>query len=159
MLKAFFRFLNKDITGRTWQAESSHPYFGDMVLFAFRDSDASYWEAEIDCEGQPITVHIDAPDRREPSDSHVQFAQQIVSAPEHAFAQAAPLLAPEFERWHAKPLPTDWRTALRFTGFTVPVDGDGRNEWELSYESLWESRPHLTCRFVGGKPESVTIDT
>jgi hypothetical protein len=159
MLRALFGFLNRDLTGRTWEVKASHPYFGDIVLFAFKDTDRSYWEAELECEGNPIGVGINAPDRGEPSESQIQFARRIIAEPDAAFGWAEPLLALEFERWHKKPLPPEWREALKFVGFTVPTDGNEQNEWDLSYESLSDSSGHMfTCYFNGGKPVSVTVD-
>lgn len=159
MLKSLFRFINRDITGQPWEVKTFHWYFGDILLFAFQNSDNSYWEAEIDYEGCRLSVTIDSPDRQEPSAKQSDFARQIIAEPDVAFSRAQPLLAVEFERWHKKPLPADWRIALKFVGFSVPVDGDDKNEWELSYESLWDADGHLlTCSFIDGEPKTVSVD-
>lgn len=159
MLSALLRFLNKDLTGRTREVGASLPYFGDAILFTFRETNQSYWEAEIKCEGKPVCVIINAPDCGEPSKEQTDFARQIVSEPDTAFSRGETLLAREFEQWHKKPLPPDWRTAFKFVGFTVPAEGNNHNDWELSYESLWDPKGHVfTCYFNGGKPTSVTVD-
>ena len=159
MLKTLFRILNKDLTGRTCEVEAAHAYFGEMVLFAFKDSDKSCWEAEMECDGERLTVAIDAPDRTGPSEGQVDFARRLLSDLDAAFARAQPLLVPEYERWHNESFPTAWRVALNFVGFSVPTDGDERNAWELSYESLRDPGRHqLTCYFIDGQPHHVTID-
>lgn len=159
MLKTLFKVLNKDLTGKTWEVEAKHPYFGQMVLFAFKNSDKSYWEAELDHDGDSISVGIEAPDRNEPSDLQVAFAQNILSNVNTTFARAAPLLEPEFERWHKESFPSDWKSAFKFVGFFVPAHGDECNAWQLSYESLRDrARHHFTCYFENGKPHHVTVD-
>lgn len=85
MFKALFGFFNRDISGRTWEAKASHPYFGETVLFAFKDTGKSYWEAEGDCEGNRLGVCINARDRREPSEKQVLFARRIVSEQDSVF--------------------------------------------------------------------------
>lgn len=159
MFRSLFQFLNRDLTNQTWNQKVNHPYFGDMILFAFKKSDKSYWEAEIEFESHRLRVSIDSPYLKAPSKQQIDFARQIVAEPDVTLSKTLPLLAPEFERWHNKPLPADWRAALKFIGFTVPVDGDDNNEWELSYESLWDAEGHLfTCTFIEGEPKNVSVD-
>lgn len=159
LFKSIIGFLNRDLSGHSLYQRAYHPYIGNMLLFAFKNSDQSYWEAEVNFEGYQIGVSIDAPDFKEPSEQQIEFARRIITEPDVAFSQALPLLSIEFERWHKKPLPSDWRAALKFVGFSVPVDGDDKNEWELSYESLWDAGGHLlTCSFIDGEPKTVSVD-
>jgi len=159
MFRSLFQFLNRDLTNQIWSQKSYHPYFGNMLLFAFKNSDKSYWETEIDFESHRLSVSIDSPDLTEPSKPQIDFARQIIAGPDVALSRALPLLAPEFERWHNKPLPADWRAALKLMGFTVPVNGNDNNEWELSFESLWDAEGHLfTCTFIDGEPKTISVD-
>lgn len=159
VLKAILRLLTKDLTGQTWQVDGHHPYFGKMVLLAFKNDDGSYWEAVVNCDGQRYDISIDAPDHQIPSEKQAQFAQRIIADQDVVFALAVPLLAPEFERWYKKPLPANWRDALKLVGFSVPANGDSDgSEWEVSYEGLWDSSGYMaTCSFKNGRATSIAI--
>ena len=40
-------FLNRDVTGRTWQREVAHPYFKQLIYFGATDPAKCYWEAQL----------------------------------------------------------------------------------------------------------------
>ena len=42
ILQTVFRFLNRDVTGKTWERETTHPYFGPIIFFGDRDPGKSY---------------------------------------------------------------------------------------------------------------------
>lgn len=159
MLKKLLNLLSKDLTGLTWTEESVHPYFGEILLFVFRDSDKSYWEAELEFEGEKVGVGIDAPEKSEPTQSQVNFAKNILDHPDLAFAKAKAILIPEYESWHKERFPDEWRAVFKLAGFTIPVGGDENQAWELSYDSLKDPNRHqFTCYFEGGKPSHASVD-
>jgi len=130
-----------------------------MLLFVSKDSDKSYWEAELDFEGEKVGVAIDAPDRAEPTQLQVGFAKNILEHPDQAFAKAEALLVHEYEKWHEAPFPGYWRSAFRLVGMTIPVEGDESEAWDLSYESLNDPHGHqFTCYFEGGEPSHTSVD-
>jgi hypothetical protein len=159
MLKKLLNLLNRDLTGRSWEEEAIHPYFGKIVLFAFGDSDKSYWEAELDFEGEQIWIALNAPDKCKPTESQVIFVKNILENPDQAFAKAAPILVQEFETWHKEPFPEHWRSAFKLVGMTIPMDGNESEAWELSYDSLKDPTGHqFTCYFERGKPSHASVD-
>jgi len=133
VLKKLFQLLNRDLTGRTWHEEADHPYFGNMVLFAFKNRPESYWESELLCEGVAVSLCIEAPDRMPPSDGQVAFAKSILGDLDRAFAMATPVLVMEYEARSERKVPSRRREAFRFEGLTVPVGGDDRNSWDVSF--------------------------
>jgi hypothetical protein len=159
VLSRFFNFLNKDLTGKTWEEEAEHDFFGSIVLVASKESTGSYWEAEVDCEGRRIFVGIESPHRMQPTGSQVEFARRIISDTDSAFDRASALLVKEFEQWHKLGFPEHWRDAFSLVGFTVPEDADDMLEWNLSFEDLTDKhRHHFTCNFKEGIPAYVTVD-
>ena len=159
MLKQLIQLLNRDLSGRAWETESSHPFFGDIVLFAFKNSDDSYWEAEIETEGRSLTVIIQAPDRLEPTEKHVQFIQDLLLDQDATYGRVSELFSKEYAQWYGQPLLRNWRAAFRLVAITIPVGCDQFNDWDISYECLSDGHGHhFTCYFAGGKASGVSVD-
>ena len=159
MFKKLFQLLNKDLTGSTWEIESSHPYFGEIVFYGFKDQGKCYWECEVECEGNKVFVGIESPDESQPSDEHVEFTKKVILDLDSAFSLAAPLLIPEFEKWYNQAFPEVWRDAFTFTGMVVPSGAKETNDWELTFESLKDPNQHsFTCYFREAKPSHITVD-
>jgi hypothetical protein len=159
VLKKLAQLLTFDLTRRTWNERAHHPYFGDMLLFAFRDRPTSYWECELQFEDHTVGISVEAPDRKSPSDAQADFARRLLSDIDTVVAQAKPLLAGTLEKWGCGPMPEDWRTALRLEGFTVPENGDSQKPWDVSFSSLADTAEHLyTCAFDNGAPTHVSVD-
>jgi len=94
-----------------------------------------------------------------PSDGPVAFAKSILGDLDRAFAMAAPVLVMEYEARSERKVPSRWREAFRFEGLTVPVGGDDRNSWDVSFLDLLDpAGHHWTCYFEGGVPRNVTMD-
>ena len=159
MLKKLLQLLNRDLTGRTWSEESTHPYFGKIYLFAFKNRPDSYWECELNCEGNTIGLCINAPDRTPPDDAQVAFAKAILGDVDRAFALAQPVLVAEYEERTKRKVPSQWRDVFQFEGFTVPSGGNDHNDWDLSFLDLHDPAGHMwTCYFEQGEPRYVTMD-
>lgn len=159
MLSKIFEFLNRDLTGKTWSEEGVHPYLGNMILFAQRDNDQSYWECGVEFEGEEVFIGVSVPNRSAPSSEQVEFVKKILSDPDAAFEKASPILVPEFETWHKKKFPENWRDAFKLVGVMVPAEAKVMNPWELSYESKADAEGHhFTCYFENGVPNRVSID-
>jgi hypothetical protein len=78
--------------------------------------------------------------------------------PRAAVTQAT-LLVAEYEKWMREAFPSNWRQAFEFVGLTVPLDGDKKQPWDMSFDCLRDPGGHMfTCYFEGGKPSHVTID-
>jgi hypothetical protein len=134
-----------------------HPVFGEALLM--RAKLGSYWEVETEVAGRRFTIAIETLAEEEPTDEQVKFFERYSRDPDSTFRAAAPLLVPEFEKWTRGAFPTQWQEAFEFVGMSVPVEGDERNPWDLSFECLKDRGRHLfTCTFRDGKPAQVQID-
>ena len=134
-----------------------HPVLGEALLVKAKFG--SYWEIETEVSGKRFTVTIDITDDSEPTEEQVKFFQQFAQSPERAFEIAKPLLVPEFERQTRRPFPHQWQDAFEFVGMSVPIAGDERNPWDLSFECIEDCGCRLfTCLFEGGSLARVQID-
>ena len=158
MLKRLFRLLNRDLTGKTWEVEASHPYFGDIVYFGSRDSDKGYWECELEVDGEPLFVGINSASQELPNDEHVLFVQDILANPAQTFDLVAPFLIPTYKEVTGSDLPESWQDVLKLESLFVPQDCNRDNAWELSYGGNTENDDHqFTCHFFPDKPSSISI--
>lgn len=106
-------------------------------------------------------LYADDRDNRKCSanDSQVAFFKQFCEAPTMAFHRAKGLLVPGYEDWTRQQFPQRWEDAFDFVGMTVPLDGNERNPWDLSFECLRDrGRHHFCCTFEQGNPKSLQID-
>jgi len=134
-----------------------HPVFGEALLMSTKHG--SYWEAETDVSGKPFTVAIETTGEQEPTQAQAEFFKKFTSDRNLAFNRASELLVPEYVKWAREPFPTDWRDGFVFTGMSVPLDGDDRNPWDLSFECLKDRDGHLfTCTFENGRPRELQVD-
>ena len=134
-----------------------HPVFGEALLMSAKQG--SYWEVETDVAGKPFTVVIETTDDQEPSQAQAEFFKKFTDDPDMAFSRASVLLVPEYVKWAREPFPTKWRDGFAFTGMSVPLDGDERNPWDLSFECLKNRHGHLfTCTFENGQPTDLHVD-
>ena len=89
----------------------------------------------------------------------VEFFQRFAHALDDAFEFARPLLVRANETWMREPVPANWREALECVGLTVPIDGDERQPWDISFDCLKDRDGHMfTCHIEDGRPSYVTID-
>lgn len=154
-----FNFLNKDLTGNTWETDSTHPFFGEMTYFGFKKNNNGYWECEVACEDRYVSVIINSPIETAPTLAHVEFAQSIINDLDATFDLAKSKIVPMFEEFPGTPFPKNWREAFLFTGMEIPLEVDTNNNWELSFECLLDKEGHtFTCYFENGKPVGVSVD-
>lgn len=145
------------MTGKTWEVEASHPYFGNIVYYGNRDSEKSYWECEIEVDGDILFVGINSTTEDLPSDEHVLFVQELLANPDQTFQLVAPHLAPTYREVTGNDLPESWQDALRLESLFVPQDCDRNNAWELSYGIADDDDHQFTCHFFPDKPPSISI--
>ena len=148
-------FLTRLLSGRTRQV--IHPVLGKILLFKAKRGPC--WEAEPIVRGEAFSVSVETMDEMPPTDDQVRFYEAWSNDPDAAFAKAAPLLVPEYEKWLRQLFPERWQTAFKFVGMTVPIGGIETNPWELSFDCLTDKSGHMfTCYFEHGHPTSVSID-
>jgi len=154
-----FSLLNRDLTGNTWNTESSHPYFGEMTYYGFKKNNNGYWECEVACEGSFLSVIINSPTETLPTSEHVDFVQSIIDDLDATFNLTQSKIVEMFEKFLEIPFPEDWKKAFLFTGMEIPLDADPRNNWELSFECLLDKEGHyFTCYFENNVPVGVSVD-
>ena len=119
----------------------------------------SYWEVEAEVGGRFFTVAIETTGDQEPSQAQAEFFKRFSDDPNLAFSRASALLVPEYVKWVCEPFPVNWRDAFVFTAMSVPLGGDERNPWDLSFECLKDRGGHLfTCTFENGQPIELQVD-
>ncbi|MFG6490585.1 hypothetical protein ACG04R_28235 [Roseateles sp. BYS78W] len=135
----------------------NHPVLGEGVLMETRSG--NYWEIERELLNQPFTLFIETVGEQPPTDQQVEFFLKFARNNDAAFATAAPLLVPEYERWVKGSFPAQWREAFQFVAMTVPLDADDKNDWDLSFECLQDKDRHnFCCRMQGGTAVEVQVD-
>jgi hypothetical protein len=135
-----------------------HPVLGEAVYFKAKFG--SYWEIETELAGRPFTLIVDSEDRAEPTEAQVAFFQRYAAEPSLAFAKAAPVLMPEYERWTKQKFPSEWLRELAFVGMSVPLSGDEQLKYELSFEGLRRGAlAHFVCTVEQGVATSVEVST
>lgn len=135
-----------------------HPVFGKALLINTKSG--PYWEAEPQFGNETLGVAIETVGAEPPTDVQASFYLGVTRDLDSAFAKAAPLLIPEYEKWIKQRFPASWRTAFQFSGMSVPLEGNINNPWELQFECLTEKQGQLfTCYFEQGSPRNVSIDT
>jgi hypothetical protein len=134
-----------------------HPVFGTALLM--ETESGPYWEIETVVWGKPFTVIIDTQGDEEPTLDQIDFYRRLIDDPDAAFAFASKLLIKEYEKWTGESFPPDWRTAFAFVCLSIPLLGDPRNAWDLSFDCLTDSAGHqFTCFVENGEPSYVTVD-
>ena len=159
VLGRIFQLLNRDLTGRTWTEERSHPYFRNLVYFGSKTPDRSYWEAEVPVPGtgESVGATMHGTDQG-PTDQEAAFCRWIVNDLDSVFEVCRTLIAPEYLKWANSGLPEDWRSEFKFEGFQVPANGDKFHDWDVTYFV-----PHtghwFTISFERGAPARVSVDS
>jgi hypothetical protein len=134
-----------------------HPVFGKALLI--RTKAGAYWEGEAIVEKKAVSVSVETKASEPPSMQQAEFFQRIARTSDDVFEFARPLLVKEYETWMREPFPSNWRDAFEFVGLTVPIDGDERQPWDISFDCVTDHRGHMfTCYVEEGRPSYVTID-
>ena len=157
-LISLFSFLNRDITGRTWERTQDHPYFGKMIYFGDKDPSKCYWEAVLShdlLEDSFGVTMAGTPDG--PTPSEVAFCSNILSDLDAIFEKCRGAFEPIFVQWAKKPMPFNWHESFKLDGFQVPKDGNLNAPWEICYFA--EPTGHyFIAQFENGKVINVAVD-
>ena len=153
-----FQFMNRDLTGKTWERETSYPYFGQMVYFGHRDPAKCYWETELshpDLEKKIGVTLKGTPNGPEPSEE--EFCRMVMSDLNSLFAKCSDAFRAEFARWTKESFPSDWRESFTLDGFSVPRHGDVNEEWDVCYFAT-PTGHFFTAEFEQGRVARVVVD-
>ena len=157
ILRKLLRFMNRDLTGKTWEREVTHPYFGRMTYFGHHDSSKAYWEAELPLPGKAAcTVTFDGTPVG-PLASEEAFCREMMGDLDRLFEKCRDAFAREFPAWTSTPFPTRWQDAFALTGLAVPRNGDVTGEWEACYYAA-PTRRDFVAKFRGGHVVEVLVE-
>jgi hypothetical protein len=158
MLKRLLRFLNKDLTGRTWEAETTHPYFGHMVYFGNKDQSRAFWEVSglraAGTDGD-LSVFLSGTPHG-PTAEEEDFCRDLLAAPSVLIDECLPLVAADIEERQGS-AGSRSVTEIRLEGFDVPKSGNRSNPWEATF-SVSGHDGLFTVEFNNGKPNGVRFD-
>lgn len=131
-----------------------HPYFGKLTLQQGRRG--AYWLRD---EDDGIAIAIDSIDQQAPTPQQCAFYERCVTDLDATFAQASPLLIPEYEKVMGRAFTGRWRQAFALCGVGIPLRGDEREPWDLAFECLTEDSGFVfTCYFVDGYASDISVD-
>ena len=134
-----------------------HPVFGKLTLL--RGNKGPFWMHDSYTQDDP-SISVGTVNEEPPSQKQVAFYQRITSDLDAAFAKVAPHVVPEYEKWMKRPFPNNWREAFLFAGIGVPLDGNGDNPWDLTFELRTDNKGFLfNCYFENGRVVHVGVDT
>lgn len=159
ILSSLVGVFTKDLTGRTWERETSHPYFAKLVYFGSKERDRSYWEAELPLTGArgagvSATMRGTADG---PSEYEVAFCRSIAGDLDAVFERCRPAFETEFLKWAKRPIAENWRKDFILDGLDVPVEGNAEAQWHVCY-FVEPAGHYFTAEFVDGRVAQVTVD-
>lgn len=159
LLNSLMKLLTRDLTGRTWEKEATHPYFANLLYFGSKSEAKSYWEAELalpDDPGKRIGVTLTGTPAG-PTEEEERFCRQTLTDPDNLFEKCRAAFEIELGKWVSAPMPTKWRDAFTLDGFQVPVGGDPLSAWEVCY-FVNPARRYFTAVFENGRLKHVRVD-
>lgn len=158
LLKIIGRLLTRDLSGRTWQREATHPYFMNLVYFGSRESSDCYWEAQIELPGTEAFASVTmagTPDG--PTKAEEQFCRFTAANLDALFEQCRASFEAEFVKWVESPMPAEWRQAFKLDGFQVPPEGNPSNPWQACF-FVEPAGHYFTACLEQGKVTEVVVD-
>jgi hypothetical protein len=134
ILLTIFRFLNRDLSGKSWAREKSHPYFGKMTFYGYKDPSKNYWEAQVPLPDGSGNVGVTMQGTLEgPTEREEQFCRALLTDLNPLFARCRAAFEPVFLSWVKQPLPLRWQEAFKLDGFQIPKSGSDSGSWEVTY--------------------------
>ncbi len=127
MLKSLFQFLNRDLTGRSWEREIAHDYFTNLVYFGNKDRKRAYWEAEVPAATGPTFVAYLQSGPEGPSPADEQFCRELATKAPDLCERCASLVSRAAGRSVTGSL-------LRLESIEVPENGDITKPWEATFD-------------------------
>lgn len=141
-MKSLLQFLNRDLTGRSWERQLAHSYFTSLVYFGNKDSQRSYWEAEVPAATvSSFIAYLRSPSEG-PSPADEQFCRDVAAQVPSLSARCAPLVSVAARR------PATGST-LRLVSIEVPENGDSTKPWQVTFDL--DDEPFVV-RMLHGEP-------
>ena len=157
-LNTLGQLLTRDLTGRSWSREATHPYFENLVYFGFKDEQKCYWESELLLPNGQGRIGVTMQGTKNgPTEAEVAFCRRTLSDLDGLFAKCRKAFEATYEPWVKAPMPADWRSVMTLDGFWIPRDGDESNDWEVCY-FVEPAQHYFTAVFRNGRVERVDVD-
>ncbi|HXU92986.1 MAG TPA: hypothetical protein VFP33_04955 [Gallionella sp.] len=135
----------------------AHPILGELQLE--QGAKSPYWLREAYHDGE-LTFCVDTVGEDLPSDAQAKFFLWVTESLESIYQEVASDLAVQHQGMQRKPVNANWRQTFRLASFDVPLEGDKRLPWELTFECLTDNSGNLyTCHFENGSLAHVSVDT
>jgi hypothetical protein len=157
MLGKIFRFLNKDLTGRTWESRATHPYFGEMVYFGNKDESRAYWEiSNLTLPGtdNAISIYLKGTEHGLTADEE-RFCHELIGRHAAFATECLPVIDAELQDRRSTAVIT--AESMRLESFEVPEDGDRTKPWEATF-SVQTVDGLFTVEYVDGEPIGARFD-
>jgi len=134
-----------------------HPVFGNLIFN--QGAKGPYWIHET-YDDDELCIAIDTIDVSPPSKEQENFYLEVKGSIDRYFDLCRPIIVPEYKRWFDKEFPSSWSKAFKLASLNIPLNGERKRDWEITFECITESTGFLfTCYFVKGEPSGITVDT
>jgi hypothetical protein len=159
LLRSIFSFLNRDLSGQSWEEIRTHPFFGELVYFGFKDPSQSYWEGELPLPGESTKFSVTMQGTTEgPTSEEEAFCRRVLSDPDALFEKCRKAFEPVFREWTRQPIPSgDWRSNFQLDGVEVPPGGAGNSRWQATYFVVAAGQ-YFTANFENGYVSQVLVN-
>lgn len=139
------------------KAKIAHPVLGELELQ--NGAKGSYWLREAYHDGE-LTLCVDAVGEAPPTEAQADFFRWVTGDLESIYQTVAAELALRHEGMQRKPVTADWRQTFRLASLDVPLDGNRKLPWDLTFECLTDNSGNLyTCHFENGLLLQISLDT
>lgn len=159
LLRSIFSFLNRDLSGQSWEETRSHPFFGELIYFGFKDPAKSYWEGELSLPGESTKFSVTMQGTAEgPTVEEEAFCRHVLGNPDALFEKCRQAFEPVFKEWTHQSIPSgDWKTNFQLDGLEIPMRGDENSPWQATY---FVTAPGLyfTANFQNGHVSQVLVN-
>jgi hypothetical protein len=142
--------------GLAMKPDLIHPILGPMSVDIQRGETTGLWQCweKIETPRGLIEVHALSP-KSGPTEPQIAFFRDVCDRIHDIEADLATFLEAEYFRNWA---PNGTRKPLKWIGITLPVNGDRRERWDLTFETNNEAGNLLSVYFKDGAPAFVTVE-
>jgi hypothetical protein len=139
------------------KAKIVHPVLGELRLE--QGAKGPYWLREAHQDGE-LTLCVDTGGEVPPSEAQAEFFRWVTEDLESIYLTVASGLALRHQGMQRKPVAQEWRQTFRLASLDVPLDGNRKLPWDLTFECLTDNSGNLyTCHFENGLLAHVSVDT
>lgn len=134
-----------------------HPIYGE--LFFNRKGENKFWYSDdcIEINGHEVYVTFNA-DIEGPSENQTIFLNTFMSNIKGEIERVKPFLVECYESWGEGSLPESFEEVFSIEGITLPEDGDGNQEWSVSFGCKYDESHIYIVHYENGVPSWCAAD-